>query len=52
MIKIWANIVQRDLFLPEGQKKASVEGRSPPQELEVGPSSGPHLPVYITQAQE
>ena len=30
-----------------GQKKASAEGRSPPQELEVGPCSGPYLLVLL-----
>ena len=35
-------------FLPKG-KKASAEGRSPPQELEVGPRSGRiFCPVYLT----
>ena len=34
--------------MPEGQKKASAEGRSPPQELEEGPRSGPHLLVSET----
>ena len=38
---------QKDIFLPEGQKKASAEGRSPPQELEEGPRSGPHLLVLV-----
>ena len=33
------------LFLPEGPKKASAEGRSPPQELEEGQRSGPYLLV-------
>ena len=33
--------------MPEGEKKPSAEGRSPPQELEVGPRSGPYLLVYI-----
>ena len=36
-------------FCPKGKKrhrpKASAEGRSPPQELEEGPRSGPHLLV-------
>ena len=32
-------------LLPEGQKKPSAEGRSPPQEQEVGPLSGPYLLV-------
>ena len=34
--------------MPEGQKKPSAEGRSPPQELEVGPRSGPYLLVLTT----
>ena len=33
--------------MPEGQKKALVEGRSPPQELEEGLCSGPHLLVIL-----
>ena len=33
-------------FFARRAKKASVEGRSPPQELEVGPRSGPYLLVY------
>ena len=33
-------------FLPEGQKKPTAEGQSPPQELEVGPRSGPYFLVY------
>ena len=33
--------------MPEGQKKPSADGRSPPQELEVGPRSGPYLLVSI-----
>ena len=33
--------------MPEGQKKAFAEGRSPPQELEEGPRSGPHLLVIM-----
>ena len=32
--------VIKGLFLLEGQKKPSAAGRSPPQELEVGPRSG------------
>ena len=32
----------------KGQKKASVEGRSPLQELEVGPHSGPYFLVFLT----
>ena len=34
-------------FLPEGQKQGLGLGRSPPQEVEEGPRSGPHLLVYI-----
>ena len=34
-------------FLPQGQKKASAKGRSPPQELEVGPRSGLYLLVIL-----
>ena len=33
--------------MPEGQKTASAEGQSPPQELEEGPRSGPHLLVPL-----
>ena len=33
--------------MPEGQKKASAEGQSPPQELKEGPRSGRHLLVHI-----
>ena len=32
--------------MPEEEKKTSPEGRSPPQDLEVGPHSGPYLLVY------
>ena len=31
--------------MPEGEKKVLAEGRSPQQELEVGPRSGPYLLV-------
>ena len=34
------------LFARRG-KKASAEGQSPPQELEVGPRSGPYLLVTL-----
>ena len=34
-------------FFAQRAKKALAEGRSPPQELEVGPRSGPYLLVYI-----
>ena len=33
-------------FFARRAKKASAEGRSPPQELEVGPRSGPYLLVH------
>ena len=33
--------------MPEQQNKASAEGQSPPQELEEGPRSGPHLLVSL-----
>ena len=47
MNKIWAKTDIKSFFcLPEGQKKASAKGRSPPQELEEGPRSGPHLVVH------
>ena len=48
MTKIWAKMVYKDFFLLNGQKKASAEGRSPLQELEEGPRSGPHLLVLKT----
>ena len=48
MTKIWAKTDIKKIFvLPEGEKKASAEGRSPPQELEEGPRSGPHLLVFM-----
>ena len=48
MTKIWANIDIKSFFVgPKGKKKASDEGRSPPQELEEGPRSGPHLLVAL-----
>ena len=37
----------KDFFLPEGQKKSSAKGRSPLQELEVGPRSRLYLLVLI-----
>ena len=45
----WPNIRQNSIrspFLPKGQKKASVKGQSPPQELDVGPRSGPYPLVF------
>ena len=35
------------LFFARRAKKASAKGRSPPQELEVGPRSGPYLLVLF-----
>ena len=46
------NSIISSLFFPEGQQKALDEGRSPPQELEVGPRSGPYLLVQITEVQK
>ena len=37
----------RSSFFARRAKKASAGGRSPPQELEVGPLSGPYILVYI-----
>ena len=34
-------------FFARRAKQASAKGRSPPQELEVGPRSGPYLIVEI-----
>ena len=34
-------------FFARRAKKASAEGQSPPQELEVGPRSGPYLLVFL-----
>ena len=36
---------KKSSFFARRAKKASAEGRSPPQELEVGPRSGPYLLV-------
>ena len=36
----------RSSFFARRAKKASAEGQSPPQELEVGPRSGPYVLVY------
>ena len=47
----WPKIGQNSIiryFLPKGQKKPSAEGRSPSQELEVGPRSGSYLLVIVT----
>ena len=45
--KISQNSIISSFFWPEGQKKSSTEGKSPPQELEVGPRSGPYLLVWV-----
>ena len=37
-------------FFARMAKKASVKGQSPPQELEVGPHSGPYLLVLFNDA--
>ena len=37
----------KKVFFARRAKKAAAEDRSPPQELEVGPRSGPYLLVYI-----
>ena len=48
MTQIWAKTdIKALFFLLKGQKKALAEGRSPPQDLEEGPRSGPHLLVLI-----
>ena len=44
--KIGQNSIKSSFFARRA-KKASAEGRSPPQELEVGPRSGPYLLVII-----
>ena len=49
----WPKIGQNSIirfFLPERQKQPSAEGRSPPQELEVGPRSEPYLLVLTNEA--
>ena len=46
----WPKMSQNSIirsFFARRAKKASAEGRSPPQELEVVPRSGPYLPVYL-----
>ena len=45
----WAKTAYKALFLHEGKKKASAEGRRPPQDLEVGPRSGPYLLVALNR---
>ena len=44
--KMGQNSIIRSFFARRA-KKASAEGQSPPQELEVGPRSGPYLLVII-----
>ena len=43
--KMGQNSIISFFFAPR-EKTALAEGRSPPQELEVGPRSGPYLLVY------
>ena len=49
MPKMGLKSIIRSLSLPKGQKKASAKGQSHPQELEVGPHSGPYLLVDVKQ---
>ena len=45
---MWAKIdIKSSFFAQRAKKQASAEGRSTPQELEVGPCSGPHLLVFF-----
>ena len=44
--KIGQNSIKSPFFARRA-KRASAEGRSPPQELEVGPRSGPYLLVLL-----
>ena len=46
MPKIGQNSIISSFFARRA-KKASAEGRSPPQELEVGPRIGPYLLVVV-----
>ena len=46
LLWIFLILALKALFFPKGNK-ASVEGRSPPQELEVSPRSGLYLLVYV-----
>ena len=44
--KIWAKTdIKKSFFAQRAKKKALAEGWSPPQELQEGPRSGPHLLV-------
>ena len=49
--KMGQNSIKSPLFARRA-KKTSAEGRSPPQELEVGPRSGPYLLVYLKRVSE
>ena len=44
--KMSQSCIKRFFFAPRA-KKALAEGRSPPQEVEVGPCSGPYLLVSL-----
>ena len=47
---MWAKIDIKNIgFWPEGQKKGLGLGQSPPQDLEEGPRSGPHLLVRVKE---
>ena len=46
LLKIGQNSIKSSFFARRA-KKASAEGRSPPQELEVGLRSGPYLLVRV-----
>ena len=51
LLKLLLKVTKNGQKLPktaQRAKKASTEGWSPPQELEVGPRSGPYLVVSIT----
>ena len=41
----WLKQLNKSVFSPEVEKNALVEGQNPPQELEIGPHSGPYLLV-------
>ena len=47
MTKIWAKTDIKRSFFALRAKKGLGLGRSPPQELEEGPRSGPHLLVMV-----
>ena len=48
-LKMGQNSIIRSFYCPKGKKSL---GRSPPQELEVGPRSGPYLQVIIIEIVE